>query len=445
MSYAKMNNTWSKLSLISARAERDSVVQFTSLAHLLNAEFLKDCFLRLNRNKAVGIDNVSWRTYSENLDEKLDKLVSRMKRKSYKPLPAKRVYIPKNENEKRPLGLSAIENKIVESGIKRILESIYEVDFLDFSYGFRPKRSCHQALTKVNSLIMSKPVSYIVEADIKGFFDNVSHIELMTFLRIRISDSSLLHLIELFLKAGYVDEGLLVRSDSGTPQGSILSPILANIFLHYVLDVWFETTVKSHIRGFCDIVRYADDFLCVIQYSDDAQRIERGLKNRFRKYGLELHPTKSRTFSFGRFEQEKSQRQNRRSNSFDFLGFTHFCDTTRSGKFKLGRKTSGKKFRAKCKSLNVWLKSIRNKIKTKDWWKILRLKLFGHFQYYGISGNYISISKFYRRALFLTHKWLNCRSQKKSMNWERFYQYLDCYPLPKPKIKYNLYALSHAM
>lgn len=440
-----MNNTWSKLSLISARAERDSVVQFTSLAHLLNAEFLKDCFLRLNRNKAVGIDNVSWRTYSENLDEKLDKLVSRMKRKSYKPLPAKRVYIPKNENEKRPLGLSAIENKIVESGIKRILESIYEVDFLDFSYGFRPKRSCHQALTKVNSLIMSKPVSYIVEADIKGFFDNVSHIELMTFLRIRISDSSLLHLIELFLKAGYVDEGLLVRSDSGTPQGSILSPILANIFLHYVLDVWFETTVKSHIRGFCDIVRYADDFLCVIQYSDDAQRIERGLKNRFRKYGLELHPTKSRTFSFGRFEQEKSQRQNRRSNSFDFLGFTHFCDTTRSGKFKLGRKTSGKKFRAKCKVLNLWLKSIRNKIKTKDWWKILRLKLFGHFQYYGISGNYISISKFYRRALFLTHKWLNCRSQKKSMNWERFYQYLDCYPLPKPKIKYNLYALSHAM
>ncbi len=445
MSYAKMNNTWSKLSLISARAERDSVVQFTSLAHLLNAEFLKDCFLRLNRNKAVGIDNVSWRTYSENLDEKLDKLVSRMKRKSYKPLPAKRVYIPKNENEKRPLGLSAIENKIVESGIKRILESIYEVDFLDFSYGFRPKRSCHQALTKVNSLIMSKPVSYIVEADIKGFFDNVSHIELMTFLRIRISDSSLLHLIELFLKAGYVDEGLLVRSDSGTPQGSILSPILANIFLHYVLDVWFETTVKSHIRGFCDIVRYADDFLCVIQYSDDAQRIERGLKNRFRKYGLELHPTKSRTFSFGRFEQEKSQRQNRRSNSFDFLGFTHFCDTTRSGKFKLGRKTSGKKFRAKCKALNLWLKSSRNKIKTKDWWKILRLKLFGHFQYYGISGNYISISKFYRRALFLTHKWLNCRSQKKSMNWERFYQYLDCYPLPKPKIKYNLYALSHAM
>jgi len=440
-----MNNTWSKLSLISARAERDSVVQFTSLAHLLNAEFLKDCFLRLNRNKAVGIDNVSWRTYSENLDEKLDKLVSRMKRKSYKPLPAKRVYIPKNENEKRPLGLSAIENKIVESGIKRILESIYEVDFLDFSYGFRPKRSCHQALTKVNSLIMSKPVSYIVEADIKGFFDNVSHIELMTFLRIRISDSSLLHLIELFLKAGYVDEGLLVRSDSGTPQGSILSPILANIFLHYVLDVWFEATVKSHIRGFCDIVRYADDFLCVIQYSDDAQRIERGLKNRFRKYGLELHPTKSRTFSFGRFEQEKSQRQNRRSNSFDFLGFTHFCDTTRSGKFKLGRKTSGKKFRAKCKVLNLWLKSIRNKIKTKDWWKILRLKLFGHFQYYGISGNYISISKFYRRALFLTHKWLNCRSQKKSMNWERFYQYLDCYPLPKPKIKYNLYALSHAM
>ncbi|MCD4818790.1 MAG: group II intron reverse transcriptase/maturase, partial [Candidatus Cloacimonetes bacterium] len=345
----------------------------------------------------------------------------------------------------RPLGISAIENKIVESGIKRILESIYEVDFLDFSYGFRPKRSCHQALTKVDSLIMKNPVNHIVEADIKGFFDNVSHTELMNFLRIRITDSSLLYLIERFLKAGYVDDGLLVRSDDGTPQGSILSPILANIFLHYVLDVWFETMVKSHIVGFCDIVRYADDFICVVQYAADAQRIERGLKNRFTKYGLELHPTKSKTISFGRFELENSQRQNRRSNTFDFLGFTHFCDITRSGKFKVGRKTSRKKFRAKCKAINVWLKSIRNKIKTKDWWKILRLKLFGHFQYYGISGNYISISKYYSIILYLVHKWLNRRSQKKSMNWQRFYDYLACYPLPKPKIKYNLYALSHAM
>ena len=182
MSYPKMNNTWSKLSLISERAVRDSEVQFTSLAHLLNVEFLKDCFLRLNRNKAVGIDNVSWRAYSENLDEKLAKLVSRLKRKSYKPLPAKRVYIPKNEKEKRALGISAIENKIVESGIKLILESIYEVDFLDFSYGFRPKRSCHQALTKVDSLIMNNPVNHIVEADIKGFFDAFYSSNVLTWL-----------------------------------------------------------------------------------------------------------------------------------------------------------------------------------------------------------------------------------------------------------------------
>lgn len=445
MSYTEMKNTRFKLSLISERAKRESNCQFTCLAHLLNKEFLNGCFNSLNRNKAVGIDNVSWKDYSENLDEKLDKLVAKMKRKKYKPLPAKRVYIPKNDNEKRPLGISAIENKIVELGITRILGSIYEADFLDFSFGFRPNKNCHQALAKVDSLIMNNPANHIAEADIKGFFDNVSHKELIKFLRIRINDPSFLYLIELFLKAGYLDDGLLVTSDKGTPQGSILSPILANIFLHYVLDVWFETTVKSHIRGFCDIVRYADDFICVVQYANEAKRIEKALKNRFTKYGLEIHPTKSRTISFGRFEHENSKRQNRRSNTFDFLGFTHFCDKTRKGKFKVGRKTSRKRFSAKCKEMNSWLKSIRNLMKTKEWWKILKLKLAGHIQYYGVSGNYPAISKFYNRTLYLVHKWLNRRSQKKSMNWANFYKYLERYPLPKPKIKHNLYALSHAM
>ena len=440
-----MKYTWVKLSLISERAKREPDCQFTSLAHLLNEEFLEDCFHSLTRNKAVGIDNVSWKDYSENLDENLNELVNKMKLKKYKPIPAKRVYIPKNENEKRPLGISAIENKIVELGIKRILESIYEEDFLDFSFGFRPNKNCHQALAKIDSLIMNNPVNHIVEADIKGFFDNVSHTELINFLRIRIADTSFLYLIELFLKAGYVDDGLLVKSDKGTPQGSILSPILANIFLHYVLDEWFETTVKSHIKGFCDIVRYADDFLCVVQYAGEAQRIEKALRNRFTKYGLELHPTKSKTLSFGRFELENSKRQNRRSNTFDFLGFTHFCAKTRTGNFKVGRKTSRKKFSAKCKAMNDWLKSIRNLMKTKEWWKILKSKLAGHIQYYGVSGNYPAISKFYYITLCLVHKWLNRRSQKKSMNWANFNNYLKCYPLPKPKIKHNLYALSHTM
>jgi hypothetical protein len=265
----------------------------------------------------------------------------------------------------------------------------------------------------------------------------------MAFLRIRIGDSSLLSLIGKFLKAGYIDSGLLVTPDTGTPQGSILSPMLANIFLHYVLDTWFESTVKSHVRGFCAMVRYADDFICVVRYVEDARRIERALRNRFTKYGLELHPTKSRNISFGRFERQNAKQQGRRANTFDFLGITHYCDVSRKGNFKVGRKTSRKKFAAKCKEMNEWLKSVRNKISTKDWWKVLAAKLSGHFQYYGVSENYASLLRYFRHTLRLVKKWLNRRSQKRKMNGERFTDYLRHYPLPKPRIMHSFYP-SHA-
>ena len=441
MQYPDIGKTWQKLSLISGHARRDPEFQFTSLAHLLNVEYLRDCYKSLNRNKAVGIDNVSWEGYGRNLDENLELLVSRLKRKKYKPIPARRVYIPKSETEKRPLGISALENKIVERGITWILESIYEQDFLNCSYGFRPRRNGHQALTGLNDLIMFQPVNHIVEADIKEFFDNVSHEKLMEFMRIRVKDTTLLNLIEKFLKAGYVDDGLLVKPDAGTPQGSILSPMLANIFLHYVLDTWFETTVKSHVKGFCEIVRYADDFVCVVRYADDARCIERGLRNRFNKYGLELHPTKSRNISFGRFERGNAKLQDRRANTFDFLGFTHYCDKSRKDNFKVGRKTSRKKYTAKCRAMNAWLKAIRNQVKTKEWWKILTAKLRGHFQYYGVSENYNGIARFYKFTIRMVRKWMNRRSQKRKMSWDRFTEYLEHYPLPKPKIVHSFYVL----
>jgi len=294
-----------------------------------------------------------------------------MKVKRYKPLPVKRVYIPKNEQEERPLGLPALEDKIVQKGISRILEAIYEADFLDCSYGFRPERNCHQAINAVDKTIMTKPINHIIDADIKGYFDSVSHKWMIEFLQVRIKDPSFLLLIRRFLKAGYFEAGRIVATEQGTPQGGNLSPILSNIFLHYVLDLWFEKKVKPHTRGACHLVRYADDFICMVRYTDDARRIEQALRERFAKFDLELHPVKTRVISFGRYERKNAKQQNRRAYTFDFLGFTHFCDTSRSGRFMVGRKTSRKKFRMKCKEMNNYLRRIRNFKKAKEWWPIL--------------------------------------------------------------------------
>jgi len=445
MPYTEMDNiTPPKLALISERARKDPNFQFTSLAHLLNEGFLKECYFRLGRDRASGIDGVSWKEYGERLDENIRDLVTRLKTKRYKPQPSWRVYIPKDEHSKRPLGLPALEDKIVQKGIAQILEAIYEPLFLDCSYGFRPNRSCHQALNVVDKTMMRRPINYVVEADIKGFFENVSHDWMMKCLQVRINDPSLLLLIKRFLKAGFIDANVFVLTTKGTPQGGNLSPILSNIFLHYVLDLWFERIIKSKVHGVCRLVRYADDFICMTQYAGDARYMEQVLRERFAKFALELHPEKTRIINVDREQRCRANREGHQSHTFDFLGFTHYWGQSRKGNPTLCRQTSAKKFRKACKEMSRWLRQVRNTAKLKDWWPTLQAKLRGHYQYYGISGNRRAIERYHYVTKRLIFKWLNRRSQKASFNWEGFTEYLKHYPLPEPRIVHYLYTLSFA-
>lgn len=436
------NLTRTKLALVARRAREDSTFQFTSLAHLLDVEFLRECYGSLGKEKACGVDGRSWQEYGEHLEENLAGLVERLKAKRYQPLPARRVYIPKNDTAYRPLGLPSIEDKIVQKGIARILEAIYEADFRDCSYGFRPGRSCHQALKAVDEKVMFQPVNYVIEADIKGFFDSVSHDWMMKFLEVRVRDSSLLLLIRRFLQAGYVESGKQIRTEQGTPQGGNLSPLLANVFLHYVLDLWFDKRVKPRVDGRCHLVRYADDFVCLVPMRQSAETLEAMLRERFAKFGLTLHPEKTRTISFGRYERENARRQGRRAHTFDFLGFTHYCGRSRKGRFLLGRKTSGKKFRHACREMNAWLRRVRSAIPLREIWPLLAAKLRGHYQYYGVRGNSRMIAKFGYVTIRAVYKWLNRRSQRRSFTWKRLTAYLAHYPLPRPRIVHHWYRPS---
>lgn len=435
------NNMQNKLNQIAVRAKQDKRLKFTSLVHLINTENLARCYKELKRNKACGVDQITVESYGENLNEKLEVLVESMKRKQYQPQPVKRVYIPKaGSKEKRGLGIPSTEDKLVQIMLKKILENIYEANFLDSSYGFRPGRNCHQAVNALDKAVMYKPINYIVEVDIKKFYDNIQHKWLMRCLRERITDPNLLWLVKRFLKAGIVEAGNYEATKQGTPQGGIVSPVLANIYLHYVLDLWIEKKFKPRSRGYIQLIRFCDDFVVCCESKVDAEEFLELLKQRLNKFGLEVSENKTRVVKFGKREWQQAIREKRRTESFNFLGFTHYGAKSRRGRLIMGHKTSKLNLARKLKEIKEWLKIVRGSIRLKDWWQVLKAKLTGHYNYFGISGNYWCLKQFYTSVRKLAFKWINRRSQKKSMTWEQFVHYVEVNPLPKPKIHFSLYA-----
>ncbi len=432
-----------KLASLTQRARENPQARFTSLAYLLTEGFLAECFRELKRDKAPGVDGVSVEEYEVNLEENLRDLVRRMKAKQYKPQPVRRAYIPKGDGRQRGLGIPSVEDKVVQMGIKRILEAIFEEDFIEgVSYGFRPGRSCHDALDALDKAVMTRPVNYVVDVDIERFFDMIDHEWLMRCLRQRVTDSSLLRLIARFLKAGVMEEGKVEATERGTPQGGVVSPLLANIYLHYVLDLWLERKVKPRMSGYVRLIRYADDFVVCFEKEEEARAFGEMLRKRLAKFGLRVAEEKWRIIAFGRKVWQEARREGKKVETFDFLGFTHYCDKTRKGAFKMGHKTASKKFRQKAKELNGWLKRVRNCVEMAEWWAVLRQKMVGHYRYYGISGNYPALQRYYRLASKMAYKWINRRSQKRSMSFARYLRFLAYNPLPKPKIYHSMYTLS---
>ncbi len=412
---------------IADRARRDKKARFRDLYRLLNEANLRGCFYQLRRAAAPGVDRVTFEQYEANLDAHLANLVERLKGKRYRAKLVRRKYIPKGNGKLRPLGIPALEDKLLQLAVARMLEAIYEQDFLESSWGYRPNRGPREASRELANRLFRGRIGWVVEADIKGFFDNISHEWMLRMLGERIEDRALLRLIGRWLKAGVLEEsGEVVHPATGTPQGGIVSPVLANVYLHYVLDLWFERVVKKQCRGDVYKIRFADDFVCAFQFMAEAKRFERALPGRLGKFGLAVAPEKTRTLQFSRYVPEPNE-------AFDFLGFEFRWRKGRTGEMALKRRTSPKKFRASVKAFTEWIKKYRHSRMSLLMEK-LAAKLRGYWNYYGVRGNSQSLSRFYDQCQKLLFKWLNRRSQKRSLTWVQFDALLKRYRIPTPRI-----------
>jgi RNA-directed DNA polymerase len=423
---------FTELSRLSELAKADKTTRFLSIAHLLTPAALLAAFDGLRKDASAGVDEVTYREYEQDVWGNIPRLHDRLVSHQYRAQPLRRVYIPKENGTQRPIAIPALEDKIVQKATVTVLNAIYEQDFLPCSYGFRPGRSPHDALDAIGHTICRGPTAYVLEADIQGYFDAIVRNQLMVFVERRIGDRSLLRLIRKWMHVGVIEDGRLLVTETGTGQGQVISPLLANIYLHYVLDAWFEHEVKPRLRGQAAEIRYADDFILCFQYREDAERVREVLPKRFARYGLTLHPEKTRLLAFGRSALPSSPDAPRPA-TFDFLGFTHVCARSRRGRFTIHVRTIRKRLRRSAKAVAQWCQQHRHD-PVEHQAAALNAKLRGHYQYYGRPTNYRSLWRFYRLVRRLWHKWLNRRTRGKRLDWNTFQQLLTRHPLFRPRI-----------
>lgn len=433
-----------KLARIAEAARMRPEEKFTSLIHLINEEAIKQCHKKMLKNKAAGVDEVTKEEYELNLEYNVRDLIGRMKRQGYKPQAVRRVYIPKlGSDNKRPLGIPAYEDKLVQAALADIFNAIYEQDFLECSFGFRPNRGGHDALMVLDKIVNKKEIKYVVDVDIKRFFEHVDHEWLIKFLQHRIIDPNIIRLVIRFLKAGVIEAGIRYDTTEGTPQGGVCSPILGNLYLHYVLDLWFEKRVRKHCKGMAYMVRYADDNVFCFQYEEEAKAFYTQLIERLGKFNLEVAQEKTNFITLNKDDDDEDKDGEnvcKRDNSFDFLGFTHYVGKDKNGAKRVKRKTSKKKYKAGLLRCKEWIKKNRH-LPTKDFMKKIRIKLQGHIRYYGVTDNRKSVDNFINEVKKLIFKWLNRRSQCKSFNWDKYSLFLRRYPLPRAKTYVRIFEI----
>lgn len=405
-----------------------------TLAHHLDLEWMRRAFALTRRDGAAGLDGVTAETYEADLDANLVALLGRVKSGTYRAPPVRRVHIPKGDgSQTRPIGIPTFEDKVAQRAIVMLLEPIYEEEFCHFSYGFRPGRSAHQALDALMTGVRELGGGWVLDVDVSKFFDTLNHEQLRDLLRKRVGDGVVVRMVGKWLNAGVLEGGVVQRADRGTPQGGVISPLLANIYLHEVLDLWWIREVLPRLRGRAFLVRYADDFVVVFEDHDDALRVQKVLPQRFARYGLTLHPTKTRLVPFRRNKEGSDEPP---PGSFDFLGFTHHWGRSRWGTPAIMRKTASSRFSRSMKALNVWFRRVRH-LPVGAQAATLAQKLRGHFGYYGIRGNSRGINRYAYAARVLWHKWLRRRSQRTSLTWQAFNRLLVKYPLPPARLRHQ--------